>query len=138
MTALTNRRDIVDGLSHIVGIGLDLVEISRVARSLERWGDRLVNKLMDGDEAGRLPAGGADRASAVALAIALKEAASKALGTGWSHGVAWRQVVVAADPPVRLTGRAEEVARIRGSSGRTTVAVETRGDLLLAEVWLLG
>ena len=123
----------------IVGIGLDLVELSRVGRSLARWGPRLVDKLMDSDEAGRLPAGDEARVAAVATAIALKEAASKALSTGWSGGVHWRQVVAAAGPPpgVRLTGRALEVARQLGSSGTTSATVETRGDLLLAEVWLL-
>jgi holo-[acyl-carrier protein] synthase len=123
----------------VLGIGLDLVELSRVARSLERWGTRLVDRLMDPDEAGRLPPAGEPRVRAVAAAIALKEAASKALGTGWSHGVHWRQVVASPGPPasVELTARASDVARRRGSSGRTSSSVETRGDLLLAEVWLL-
>jgi len=126
-------------LSAIVGIGLDLVEISRVTRSLDRWGARLVDKLMDPEEASRLPAGGEDRARAVAAAIALKEAASKALGTGWSRGVHWRQVIARTGPPatVLLTARAAHVARARGSSGATVTSMEARGDLLLAEVWLL-
>jgi len=59
-----------------VGIGIDLVEHSRVATSLERWGDRLVGKLMGPDEAAHLPKGSAARAQAVTAAIALKEAAS--------------------------------------------------------------
>jgi holo-[acyl-carrier protein] synthase len=122
----------------IVGIGLDLVELYRVRRSLERWGDRLVRKLMDEDEASRLPADADGRARAVAAAIALKEAASKALGTGWSHGVAWRQVIADAGPPpaVRLTGRAAAVATHRGATGVAGAWLETRGDLVLAEVWL--
>ena len=126
-------------MSTLVGIGLDLVELSRVAQSLERWGNRLVGKLMDADEAGRLPAGGAERVYAVAAAIALKEAASKALGTGWSHGVQWRQVVAEPGPPpaVRLVARAADVARARGSAGLTSASLETRGDLVRAEVWLL-
>jgi len=126
-------------LGDIVGVGLDLVELSRVARSLERWGDRLVSRLMDPGEAGALPSGRPERIQAVATAIALKEAASKALATGWSRGVHWRQVVARPGPPpaVELTGRAAEVARERGSSGTTMSSLETRGDLLLAEVWLL-
>ncbi len=80
-----------------------------------------------------------ERARAIAAAIALKEAASKALATGWSRGVHWRQVVARPGPPpaVELTGRAAEVAHARGSSGETSASIETRGDLLLAEVWLL-
>jgi holo-[acyl-carrier protein] synthase len=122
----------------LVGIGLDLVELSRVGRSLARWDGRLLDKLMDAAEAARLPATGPARVEAVATAIALKEAASKALGTGWSHGVFWRHVIADPGPPVsvRLTGEAAVIATRRGSSGTTSAWLETRGDLLLAEVWL--
>ena len=69
-------------------------------------------------EAARLPDGATDRAPRLALAIAAKEAASKALGTGWSRGVCWRDVVVDLGPPlaVRLEGGALALgapARIR-------------------------
>ena len=126
-------------MDSIIGIGVDLVELSRVERSLGRWGSRLVAKLMDPAEAARLPEEGPAQVSAVAAAIALKEAASKALGTGWTHGVAWRHVVVAdgTGPAVQLTARAAEVAARLGSPGTTSCFVETRGDLLIAEVWLL-
>jgi phosphopantetheinyl transferase (holo-ACP synthase) len=46
----------------VVGLGVDLVELGRVAKALDRWGSRLVAKLMDAEEAGRLPADGAERA----------------------------------------------------------------------------
>jgi holo-[acyl-carrier protein] synthase len=130
----------------VVGLGVDLVEWERVARSLERWGDRFVAKLMDPDEARRLPAGGEDRVLALALAVAAKEASSKALGTGWSRGVRWRDVVVELkDPPrgavragIVLLARAAEVARERGSAaGRTRVSLRLEGDLVQGEVWLL-
>jgi holo-[acyl-carrier protein] synthase len=121
----------------LVGIGIDLVEKSRVATSLERWGDRLVGKLMGPDEAARLPKGSAARAEAVAAAIALKEAASKALGTGWSNGVYWCDVVAEIVPSVHVTlaGGAARVAAMRGVRG-STARLETRGDLVIAEVWL--
>jgi len=123
----------------LVGIGLDLVELSRVGRALERWNQRLLDKLMDPAEAERLPKGGPERVRAVAAAIALKEAASKALGTGWSHGVYWRHVIVEAGPlvAVQLTGGAAAMAVRRGSSGASSAWLESRGDLLIAEVWLL-
>jgi len=125
-------------VAEVIGIGIDLVELSRVERALTRWGGRLVDKLMDGEEARGLPPTGTERVRAVAAAIALKEAASKALGTGWSHGVHWRQVVARLEPlGVRLVDRASEVAAHRGSSGGTSCSLETRDDLLLAEVWLL-
>ena len=122
----------------VVGLGIDIVELDRVARSLERWGGRLVAKLMDPDEAARLPPEAAARATALALAIAGKEAASKALGTGWSRGVRWRDVVVTLgpDPSVRLEAGAMAAARRLGSRGETTTLLELRGPLAVGEVRL--
>jgi holo-[acyl-carrier protein] synthase len=123
----------------VIGIGLDLVETQRVVRLLERYGERFVRKLMDPGEADALPEAGPDRARRLALAVAGKEAASKALGTGWSHGVRWRDVVVVTGPEttVRLAGRAAEVARERGSSGRSRLRLEVRGPLVVGELWFL-
>jgi holo-[acyl-carrier protein] synthase len=134
----TDARAIVAG-SMVIGIGLDLVETERVGRALERYGDRFVRKLMDAEEAAALPGSDPERVHALALAIVGKEAASKALGTGWSRGVRWRDVVVSPGPPaaVRLDGRAAEVARDLGSSGRCHVRLELRGTLALGELWLL-
>ena len=122
----------------IVGVGIDLIETERVARALDRWGERLVAKLMGEAEASRLP-NGPDRARAIALAIAAKEAASKALGTGWTRGVSWRDVVVDLGPPldVRLEGGALKWARRLGSAGQTRAALEVRGDLVIGQVRLL-
>ncbi len=123
----------------VIGLGVDLVEWPRVARSLERWGDRFVGKLMDPEEAERLPRDVETRVRALALAVAGKEAASKALGTGWSQGVRWRDVVVELGPPPRvlLFARAAEVARSLGSRGRLHVTLEIRGPLAVGEVRLL-
>ena len=122
----------------VVGLGVDLVETSRVEKILARWGDQFLAKVMEPAESLRLPEG-PGRVRAVALAIAGKEAASKALGTGWSRGVRWRDVVVdLAEPPVvRLQGGAALVARRLGSSGRTRTSLEIRGELAVGEVWLL-
>jgi holo-[acyl-carrier protein] synthase len=122
----------------VIGLGVDLVEIGRVERALERWGLRFVHRLMDEEEAGALPEGQGPRAMALAVAIAGKEAASKAIGTGWSQGVRWRDVVVdRTAPSVRLLGRALEVARSLGSTGRTSTRIELRGGLAVGEVRLL-
>jgi holo-[acyl-carrier protein] synthase len=123
----------------VIGIGLDLVETARVERALDRFGERFVQKLMDPEEARALPPAGPERARWLALAVAGKEAASKALGTGWSQGVRWRDVVVSIEPEaaVRLDGRAAEVARELGSSGRGRVRLEIRGTLAVGEFWLL-
>ena len=132
-------RAIVTEPGMVIGIGLDLVETERVGRALERYGQRFVRKLMDAEEAAALPASGPERVQALALAIAGKEAASKALGTGWSRGVRWRDVVVSTGPQaaIHLDGRAAEVAHELGSSGRCRVRLELRGTLALGEIWLL-
>lgn len=131
------RENTLGGLS-VVGLGIDLVETSRVRASLERWGDRLVRKLMGPEEAARLPLAGEARVLWLAHAIAAKEAASKALGTGWSRGVRWRDVVLLAGPAVRLDAHAALRALALGSNGATRTYIEDRGDLVLGEVRLLG
>jgi len=123
----------------VVGLGVDLVETARVEKLLARYGERFVRKLMDPEEAGLLPTPEPERVLALALAIAGKEAASKALGTGWSRGVRWRDVIVAREPEpaVRLRGRAAEVAHERGSNGRSRTRLAIDGPLAVGEVWLL-
>jgi len=94
---------------------------------------------MEAPEASQLPPATLERGRALAVAIGCKEAASKALGTGWSRGVSWRHVVVELGPPIstRLKGRAAEVAQALGSSGRTKTRVLYRDDLVICEVCLL-
>ena len=114
------------------------MEIERVERALGRWETRFVAKLMDPDEAARLPPAGPERALALAHAIAGKEAASKAIGTGWTRGVRWRDVVVdPGAPSVSLAGRALDFARRLGSSGRGRLVLGRRGGLVVAEYRLL-
>lgn len=107
--------------------------------ALVRWGARFVERLMDPIEAARLPAEEPARHRALALAIAGKEAGSKAIGTGWSRGVRWRDVeVVLGDAPrVLLHHAAAARARALGSSGAAWVHLEIRGGLALGEVRLL-
>ena len=121
----------------VVGLGVDLVERDRVRAALERWGERLVAKLMDAPEAASLPADLAGRADALALAIAGKESVSKAIGTGWSRGVRWRDVVIRTTPPgATLLGAALAHARRLGSAGDGALALEVRGNLVLGEFQL--
>jgi holo-[acyl-carrier protein] synthase len=123
----------------VVGLGIDLIELDRVAAALARWGPRFVEKLMDPPEAGRLPADEPERSRAIALAIAGKEAASKAIGTGWTRGVRWRDVEVFLGPEPRLVLHAQAAARAErlGSTGGTRTRLEIRGAVALGEVWLL-
>ena len=122
----------------IAGLGIDLVEVDRVERALARWGAKFLGKLMDPAEIDALPPGWPPLV--VAEAVAVKEAVSKAIGTGWSGGVRWRDVVVGhgARPSARLEGPALAAARRLGSAGKTEVRIEHRpGGLVLATVRLL-
>lgn len=123
----------------VIGLGVDLIERDRVSAALRRWGEKLVARLMDPPEAARLPGAAAARGLALALAIAGKESVSKALGTGWTRGVRWRDVVVEPGPPARATllGPALARARALGSQGSGVLRLECRGNLVLGEFRLL-
>ena len=122
----------------ILGLGIDLVELFRVERALARWGRRIVERLMCSPEAERLPQEAAARTRAFALAIAVKEAASKALGTGWTHGVTWRDVeLVDGEGRVLLHAGAARRAAALGASGVRLTELSVREGLAIAEVWLL-
>lgn len=127
-----------DGV-RVLGVGIDLVEVFRVEAALARWGRRMVEKLMAPSEASRLPATEPRRSRAFAEAIAVKEAASKALGTGWTRGVSWRHVELdpSAPPRVVLHAAAERRARALGASAGRIVQLEARDGLVIAEVWLV-
>jgi holo-[acyl-carrier protein] synthase len=123
----------------VLGVGVDLVEIDRVAAALTRWGRRIVDRLMAGPESARLPADGPERTQAFAEAIAVKEAASKSLGTGWTRGVAWRHVELVRGPSPRalLHEGAARRAGALGARGARVVELTVREGLVIAEVWLL-
>jgi holo-[acyl-carrier protein] synthase len=120
-----------------IGLGIDLVEVDRVEKIIRRWGGAFLAKIMDPAEVAALPPGWPP--VTVADAVAVKEAVSKAIGTGWSGGVRWRDVVVAhgSRPAARLDGAALAVAHRLGSSGATEVRIEHPPGLVIATVRLL-
>jgi holo-[acyl-carrier protein] synthase len=95
----------------IVGIGSDLCDIRRIERSLERFGERFTQRIFTDGERARSDRK-ATRAASYARRFAAKEACSKALGTGMSHGVFWRDMEVvnlrSGQPTMRLHGGAAE------------------------------
>ena len=101
----------------IVGMGIDICQIARVARLMERYGDRFTRRCCTPAEIERCLKY-ANAAEQVAARLAAKEAASKALGTGWRQGVHWKCFEVASEPsgkPVlRIHGRAAELASRMG------------------------
>ncbi len=97
----------------IVGTGIDIAEVPRIRQSIERFGDRFLKRVYTEAEI-RYCDSKANRAERYAARFAAKEAAMKALGTGWSHGVRWRDCEVVRMPGGRPTmtfhGKAAEFA----------------------------
>lgn len=80
----------------IRGVGLDLVEIQRVAVAIERYGARFMERFCRAEEV-RAISNPIARAQHVAGLFAAKEAVLKALGTGWAEGLTLRQVEISRD-----------------------------------------
>src|SRR5579872_1433717 len=95
----------------IIGIGSDLCDIRRIEETLERYGERFVQRCFTEIER-RKSEGRKDRAATYAKRFAAKEACAKALGTGLRRGVFWRDMGVvnlpSGQPTMRLTGGAAE------------------------------
>jgi holo-[acyl-carrier protein] synthase len=95
----------------IIGIGNDIVDIRRVEKTLERFGDRFRDRIFTDIEKKKSDKR-AQRAASYAKRFAAKEACSKALGTGFRRGVFWKDMGVVNEPSGRptmvLTGGALE------------------------------
>jgi holo-[acyl-carrier protein] synthase len=100
----------------ILGLGLDVAEISRIRDSLERFGERFTARVLTQAEAAGMPQ--ADPAPYVAARFAAKEAAAKALGTGFANGVTQTSIEVenlaSGAPVLRLHGKALKIAKELG------------------------
>lgn len=97
----------------IVGTGIDIAEVSRIRQSIERFGERFLRRIYTPGEM-RYCDSKANRIERYAARFAAKEAAMKALGTGWNHGVRWVDCEVTRVPGARPTivfhGKAGEFA----------------------------
>jgi holo-[acyl-carrier protein] synthase len=101
----------------IIGTGIDIAEVPRIRLSIERFGDRFLHRIYTVGEI-RYCDSKANRVERYAARFAAKEAAMKALGTGWSRGVRWRDCEVSRLPGGRPTilfhGKAGEIAASLG------------------------
>ncbi len=120
----------------IVGTGIDIAETIRIAQALERHGGRFSRRLYTPAEIAYCEQF-RNRAERYAARFAAKEAAFKALGTGWREGVRWLDVEVthqaSGKPELRLTGRAGELARALGVT-RTSVSISHSNHYVVAQV----
>ncbi len=94
----------------IIGLGTDLCDIARVAKTLEQFPGRFENRLYTAQEQARAERRTHNRAGRYAQMFAAKEACSKALGTGFRQGVFWRDMEVvhlrSGKPTLQLSGGA--------------------------------
>lgn len=97
----------------VLGIGTDIIEIARIERSVERFGDAFLERVFTAGEIAYCQRK-RNAAESLAARFAAKEAGAKALGTGISRGVSWREFEVRRQPGQRpelhLSGRAAEIA----------------------------
>jgi len=126
-------------MPNIIGLGLDATDIDRVSDTIERYGDRFLQRIFT---RGEIEYCLRRRVPAIHFAgrFAAKEAAMKALGTGHSQGVIWRDVeVVRHGGPPQLALHGGAGRRLAAIGGRRTLLTITHSDdLALAEVMILG
>jgi holo-[acyl-carrier protein] synthase len=122
----------------IVGTGIDLVEIDRIHRAIERYGPRFLNRVYTpAEQAYCLRKRNA--AESFAARFAAKEAGAKALGTGISFGVSWLEFEVVRElsgrPTLRFHGRAAQIA-VHLRVSRAALSLTHTGSLAQASVVL--
>jgi holo-[acyl-carrier protein] synthase len=122
----------------IVGTGIDIAEVPRIRQSIERFGERFIERIFTPREI-RYCDSKANRFERYAARFAAKEAAMKALGTGWNHGVRWRDCEVTRMPGGRPTitfhGKAAEFAAKLGAKNAALSLTHT-AEQAIAQVIL--
>ncbi len=125
----------------IIGIGSDLIDIRRVEKTLERFGERFINRIFTDVEQAKSERR-RQRAASYAKRFAAKEACSKALGTGLSRGVFWRDMGVinlpGGKPTMRLTnGAAARLEAIMPSGMVAQIDITITDDYPLAQAFVV-
>ena len=117
----------------IIGIGTDLCDIRRIAKTIERHGERFIGRVYTDAERARAERR-ANRVDTYAKRLAAKEACAKALGTGFRAGVFFRDMGVvnlpSGKPTLRLTGGA-----LQRLNAITPAGCEAQIDLALTDEW---
>lgn len=125
---------------NIKGIGIDLTMIPRVRQVVERWDERFLRRVFTDEEIAYCRRR-RDPIPHLAARFAAKEATLKALGTGLSMGVSWREMEVRRErgeaPSMVLHGRCRAVALAKGGR-RVLLTLTHDGDYALAQAMLVG
>jgi holo-[acyl-carrier protein] synthase len=123
----------------IVGTGIDLTEIGRIEHSIERYGQRFLDRVYTAGEQAYCLRKKRKSAESFAARFAAKEAGAKALGTGISYGVNWLEIEVVREaggrPTLQFHGRAAEFAARLGAA-RSALSITHTTDLAMASVVL--
>jgi holo-[acyl-carrier protein] synthase len=125
----------------IIGIGSDLIDIRRIEKSLERHGERFIARIYTDIEKARSERR-RGRAASYAKRFAAKEACSKALGSGISDGVYWRDMGVvnlpSGKPTMHLTGgAAAKLERLLPTGHRPVIHLTITDDFPLAQAFVI-
>ena len=115
----------------VIGLGTDLIEVVRIEASVTRFGDQFLARVYTPAEIAYCQARKKSAAESFAARFAAKEAGAKALGTGISRGVSWREFEVQRQPghapQLVLHGRAAEIAATLGVTRLSLSLTHTRG-----------
>ncbi len=126
------------GEAMIVGTGIDIAEVDRIAKSIERFGRRFIERVFTPDEI-RYCESKANKTERYAARFAAKEAAMKAIGTGWNRGVTWKDVEVrrlaGGRPTIAFHGRAAEFFAALGGT-RANLSITHTKQFAMAQVIL--
>lgn len=125
----------------ILGLGADLIDIRRIEKALDRFGQRFVDRCFTPAEQAKSDRR-AERAASYAKRFAAKEACSKALGTGLRMGVSWKEMGVVnlpgGKPTMVLTGTAlERLESLTPPGMRAVVHVTITDDYPLAQAFVV-
>jgi len=124
----------------LIGSGIDMIEIDRISRAIERYGDHFCKRVFLPDEI-RYCRSKRNFAESFAARFAAKEAAAKALGTGIQLGVGWKDIEVvrtaSGKPTIRFHGSAAVLASHMGTVGVVVSLTHSR-TVAMAQVLLEG
>lgn len=121
----------------VLGLGTDIAEVPRIAASLRRFGEQFQERVYTPGEIAYCQGRPKTAAQSFAARFAAKEATAKALGTGISRGVTWKEMEVVRErgqaPRLVLHGRAREIAEARGIV-RLTLSLTHTTEIAMAVV----
>ena len=126
----------------IIGLGSDLIDITRIEKTIARFGDRFLNRIFTPVERARSDRRALTRIESYAKRYAAKEACSKALGTGFSRGVFWRDLGVVNEPSGKPTmvltgGAGERLASLVPNGHRPKIHLTITDDFPYAQAFVI-